>query len=396
MSLTVTATPGTTTPMKSHVLSLSLLLGLTCAATGADTPAALPSTNAPPAARRMPFAPVLSPEIHADRRVTFRLRAAKANEVNLNGQWANGRAAMERDAQGTWNVTVGPLDPGVWEYSFQVDGLTMIDPGNPAIKPMREPRTSILHLPGDPPLIHDFQSVPHGTVHQHTYASTSLGRVRELVVYTPPDYGARTDARYPTLYLQHGMGDNQATWIVHGKAHWILDNLIAQGRAQPMVIVMMDGHAAARGTGPGGFSSNTTAFERDLLEDVLPFVEANYRVHQNALDRGIVGLSMGGGQSLTIGLNHLEKFAWIGGFSSAVPSPEAVAGALAQADATNQKLKLLWIGCGKDDFLLKRNEEFIALLKDKGVRHEWALTDGNHSWPVWRQYLAEFAPKLFQ
>ena len=151
--------------------------------------------------------------------------------------------------------------------------------------------------------------------------------------------------------------------------------------------------AIAHGTGPQG---NTGAFERDLLEDVMPFVEANYRVKTDAAEPGIAGLSMGGGQSLTIGLNHLDRFAWVAGFSSSAPSREAVAGALDDPAAANAKLKLLWIACGKDDFLLKRNEEFIALLKEKDIRHEWHLTDGNHSWPVWRIYLGDLAPKLFQ
>ncbi len=383
--------------MKLTSTFLGLLLGVTCAAPAAETSATpTPSTKAAAPTRRSQSPPVLSPEIQGDRRVIFRLRAPKASEVVMNGQWANGRTALTKNTNGVWSVTVGPIEPGVYEYSFTVDGLTMIDPGNPAIKPMREPRTSILHLPGQPPLLHDFQDVPHGVVRQHTYRSKSLERLRELAVYTPPGYEQRVDARFPTLYLQHGSGDNQATWVTHGKAHWILDNLIAQSRAKPMVVVMMDGHAVAPGAGASGFNSNTAAFERDLLEDVMPFIEANYRVKSDAANRGIVGLSMGGGQSLTIGLNHLERFAWVGGFSSSVPSRETVAGALDQVDATNAKLKLLWIGCGKDDFLLKRNEEFIALLKEKNLRHEWHLTAGNHSWPVWRTYLAEFAPKLFQ
>ena len=346
-----------------------------------------------PAPRRAQMSSAQSPQVRADHRVTFRLRAPKASEVVVSGQWPSGRVAMARDGNDVWSVTAGPIEPGVWEYSFQVDGVQMIDPGNPAIKPMREPRTSILHIPGQPPLLHDFQDVPHGVVRQHAYFSKSLNRMRELVVYTPPRYEKQADARFPTLYLQHGSGDNQATWVVHGKAHWILDNLIAQGRAKPMVIVMMDGHAAAPGPDR---SANTTAFERDLLEDVMPFVEANYRVKTNAADRAIAGLSMGGGQSLTIGLNHLDRFAWVVGFSSSVPSREAVAGALNDTKAANGKLKLLWIGCGKDDFLRQRNEEFISLLKDKEIRHEWHLSDGNHSWPVWRIYLAELAPKLFQ
>jgi len=363
-------------------------------AAGILTAAQAPANPTPPRRAQRP-GPVRSPEVSPDGRVTFRLRAPMAVEVTVSGQWPNGRAPMAKDANDVWSVTMGPIAPGVWEYSFQVDGLQMIDPGNPAIKPMREPRTSILHLPGRPPLPHDFQDVPHGTVRQHSYFSKSLGRMRDLVVYTPPGYDKQADARFPALYLQHGMGDNQATWVVHGKAHWILDNLIAQGRVRPMVVVMMDGHAAAA-RGMAGFQDNTAAFERDLLEDVLPFVEANYRVKTDAAGRAIAGLSMGGGQSLTIGLNHRDRFAWVAGFSSATPSREAIANTLNDPAATNEKLKLLWIACGKDDFLRQRNEEFIALLKEKNIRHEWYLTDGNHSWPVWRLYLADLAPKLFQ
>lgn len=365
----------------------------------AQTPAPSPavaatSTNAAPPVRRGGPGPVISPEVLPDRSVTFRTRAPKATEVFVAGQWKNGRAAMTKGTNDVWSVTVGPIDPGVYEYSLQVDGVSMIDPGNPAIKPMRQPRTSILHLPGDPPLLHDFKDVPHGAVHLHTYRSKSLGRLRELAVYTPPGYGLAPDTRFPTLYLQHGAGDNHATWTAHGKAHWILDNLVAEGKARPMVMVMMDGHAAVN-TGAGGFQGSTSAFERDLIEDVMPFVEANYRVKPEAAARAIVGLSMGGGQSLTIGLNHPDKFAWVGGFSAAVPSREAIAGALDHPTGMNEKLKLLWIACGKDDFLLQRNQEFIALLKEKNLRHEWLLTEGDHSWPVWRIYLADIAPRLF-
>jgi enterochelin esterase family protein len=265
----------------------------------------------------------------------------------------------------------------------------MIDPGNPWIKPQREPRTSILQIVGEPPKIWDFQDVPHGTVHQHTYRSKSVGRLRELAVYVPPGY-EKSSKKYPLLFLQHGSGDNQATWVTHGKAHWIIDNLIAEKKAEPMVVVMMDGHAGTPGLG----GNNTELFEKDLLNDVLPFIEENYRVKKGPENRGIVGLSMGGGQSLTIGLNHLDKFAWVGGFSSATPNKETVQKTLNDPGA-NKKLKLLWIACGKDDFLLKRNEEFIALLDEHKINHDWELTAGNHSWPVWRDYLAMFIPRLF-
>jgi len=376
--------------MKSTRVFLSVLLSV---ATVGSASQVLAAAKAPATKSRR--ATVQSPQVRADGKVTFRLRAPKAAEVLVAGQWPDGRAAMAKDANEVWNVTVGPIPAGVWEYSFQVDGLQMIDPGNPALKPMREPRTSILHIPGQPPLPHDFQNVPHGTVRAHTYFSKSLGRLRELVVYTPPGYDKQIDTRFPTLYLQHGMGDNQATWVAHGKAHWILDNLMAQGKARPMVVVMMDGHASIA-QGMAGFQNNTTAFERDLLEDVMPFVEANYRVKTEAADRAIAGLSMGGGQSLTIGLNHLDRFAWVAGFSSAVPSRDAIAGFLNDPAGANAKLKLLWIGIGKNDFLLKQNETFITTLKEKDIRHEWHLTEGTHSWPVWRLYLADLAPKLFQ
>ncbi len=303
---------------------------------------------------------------------------------------------MLRGTNDVWSVTTDPIESGVWEYSFQVDGLSMIDPGNPAIKPMREPRTSILHLPGQPPLVHDFQDVAHGVVRTHAYRSQSLGRLREVSVYTPPNYDHSARVRFPVLYLQHGSGDNQATWVAHGKAHWILDNLIAKGAATPMIVVMMDGHAAIPGTGGVGPGDNTALFERDLLEDVMPFIDANYRTRRDPAGRAIAGLSMGGGQSLTIGLNHSDLFAWVAGFSSAAPGREMLAPALMHPSVTGRHLKLLWVGVGKDDFLLKRNEEFIALLKDNNLRHEWHLTEGGHSWPVWRLYFAELAPKLFK
>ncbi len=379
--------------MKTNpALTLVLLLSFNAGFSAEPPSATLVSNNVAAPPRRPPT--VRSPEVQADRSVTFRLQAAKASDVFVNGQWPNGRASMAKGSNDVWSVTVGPVEPGVWEYSFQVDGLTMIDPLNPVFKPMREPRTSILHLPSQPPALHDFQAVPHGIVRQHTYDSKLLGRLRELSVYTPPGYDQKTHKKYPALYLQHGSGDNQATWTTHGKAHWILDNLIAQGRAKPMVMVMMDGHAVISG-GPSAMTNNTQLFERDLFENVQPFIEANYRVKSGAANRAIVGLSMGGGQSLAIGLNHLDQFAWVGGFSASVPRAENVASALANPEATNKKLKLLWIGCGKDDFLLKRNEEFLATLNEKGIRHEWHLTEGAHSWPVWRIYLGEFVPRLF-
>jgi enterochelin esterase-like enzyme len=293
-----------------------------------------------------------------------------------------------------WSAIVGPLEPDLFGYSFTVDGLQMLDPANVQVKPMRSPRTSILDVPGDKPLPHDFQEVPHGVVRLHTYRSKGLGVNRGLQVYTPPGYDRSNNERYPTLYLFHGSGDNEGTWTALGRAHLILDNLIAQGKAKPMIIVMTDGHAAP--PTPEGRGRNTELFKRDLLDNVLPLVEANYRVKPERFSRAIIGLSMGGGQSLTIGLNHPELFAWVGGMSSAINAPEQTfAAAFADAKATNAKYKMLWFACGKDDFLLKANQQFDELLTAKGITHTFRLTEGNHSWPVWRRYLVEFAPLLF-
>ncbi len=329
--------------------------------------------------------------------VKFAVRAPKAAEVTLRAQWTKDAVAMKRGDDGTWSVTLDAVPAGVWEYSFSVDGLNVMDAQNPASKPQREPGKSILHIASTPPAPWDWQDVPHGTVHQHGYASKALGKPREMLVYTPPGYELSGEKRFPLLVLQHGSGDNQRTWIAHGKAHWILDNLIASGKARPMVIVMIDGHplgTAARGD-EGKRALAMDAFRRELFEDALPLVESLYRVEKDAAHRAIVGLSMGGWHSLTIGLGNLDRFAWVGSFSGVPPQTEVAEKFLADPAAANAKLRLLWIAVGKDDFLRTRNEEFIAALKEKGITHTWELSEGGHSWPVWREYLAQFAPLLF-
>jgi enterochelin esterase family protein len=335
--------------------------------------------------------------LQGDHRVIFRVLAPKAQEVLLRGQWAKEEVALARGEDGVWSATVGPIAPGVWEYNFVVDGLTMVDPANPAIKPMRAPHTSILHISGTPPNPWDFQDVPHGVVHQHSYFSRVFRHARELWVYTPPGYETNTDAKYQLLVLQHGSGDNQQTWVVHGKAHWILDNLIAAGKARTMIVLMLDGHPPVRESAQNGGSREAAmgAFRHELFEDALPLVESDYRVERDAAHTAIAGLSMGGWQSLSVGLNNLDRFAWVGAFSALPPSDENVKPALDDATVTNRKLRLLWIAVGQDDFLRKHNEQFIATLDARGIHHEWRLTPGDHAWPVWRNYLVEFLPKLF-
>jgi enterochelin esterase family protein len=334
----------------------------------------------------------------AEGRVAFRVRAPKANEVLLRGQWTKEPIPLVRGEKDDWSVTVEKIPAGVWEYSFGVDGMNVLDALNPAFKPQREPQKSIVHIPSTPPAAWDWQDVPHGTVHGHSYASKALGRPREVLVYTPAGYERDTAKTFPLLVLQHGSGDNYRTWVAHGKAHWILDNLIAQGKARPMIVLMLDGHPLgmmSRETPPEKRGDAMNAFQRELFEDALPLVESLYRVEKDPAQRGIAGLSMGGAQSLTIGLGNLGRFGWIGAFSAGPPSREVTEKFLADPAAANANLRLLWIAVGKDDFLRQRNEEFVTALKEKGVKHEWQLTDGDHSWPVWRRYLAEFAPRLF-
>ena len=362
-----------------HLLGLALVLACTCTAWAQKS------------------GPVLSPEVQDDHSVTFRLRAPKSQSVALRGQWNKEPVEMTKDAEGLWSLSVANVPAGVWEYSFVVDGLTMIDPVNPALKPQRNPSASILHIPGTPPNPWDFQDVPHGTVHQHTYFSKPLAKQRSAWVYTPPGYKADTKIQYPLFILQHGSGDRQETWVVHGKANWILDNLIAAGKAKPMIILMIDGHPL--GQVPRDMADrralSLAAFKNELFEDAIPLVESHYRVSKDREQRALAGLSMGGWQALSIGMTNLDRFAWIGSFSGAVDENE-IKPALDDAAGTNAKLKLLWIACGEKDFLLERNNQLIAKLKASGVNHEWLLTPGDHSWPVWRNYLTDFAPKLFR
>ncbi len=343
--------------------------------------------------------PASTPERLADGRVTFRFRG-KGEKVTAAGQFGPA-VSLEKSGDNQWaGTTAEPVKPGVYEYHLTVDGLNVIDALNPAIKPQRWPGSSILHVPANPPALWDLQDIPHGTVHQHTYKSEALGKWRDLVVYTPPGYeNAGADAApLPVLYLAHGFSDNQGTWTVHGKAHWILDALIGQKAAQPMIIVMPDAHALPPGEGwkDDYGKANTDAFCAELVKDVIPFTEKTYRVRREPASRAFAGLSMGGRHALTVGLTLSDSFSWIGAFSSAPPDEPTMTAAAQNAPALNSHLKLFWVACGKSDFLFQRNEEVHAAFEKAGIRHEYVVSDGDHSWPVWRNYLSQLAPKLFR
>jgi enterochelin esterase family protein len=213
----------------------------------------------------------VSPDVHPDRTVTFRLRAPNAKEVSVAGEWPGGATALTKDDSSVWTAKVGPLEPDIYGYNFTVDGLAIVDPGNPWVKPMRAARTSGLEVPDDPPRLWEFQSVPHGTVHEHAYFSKSLGMKRRLHVYTPPGY-EKSLASFPVLYLFHGSGDNDATWTSLGRAHFIADNLLSQQKTKPMIIIMTDGHAFTGNptqVSTNLISRNVEAFGEDLLKDVI-------------------------------------------------------------------------------------------------------------------------------
>ena len=343
---------------------------------------------------------IVSPEVVGDK-VTFRLRAFDAKAISVIG--INGQSAkpLVKKNNGVWEATVGPLSPELYSYQFDVDGTKMIDPSNRQVKKWLS-LNSMFEIKGG--LLHERHDVPHGVVHHHIYDSKSTGHQRGALVYTPPGY-AKANRSYPVVYLLHGYGDDETAWTEVGRAHYIADNLLAKKEIEPLIIVMPYGHPLKldiKKEFDDYADQNIEWMEKDLLEDLRPFIAETYRIEADRSHQAIVGLSMGGGQSLHIGLKHVSEFAWIGGFSSAAPQGESQTldqkfeSLVSDVDQTNSAIKLLWIGCGKDDFLLKRNEHFVSWLKNRKVQHNYRLTDGGHDWMVWRKYLAEFLKLSFR
>jgi enterochelin esterase family protein len=343
--------------------------------------------------------PIVSCEVKPDRTVTFRLNAPEATDVKVGGDFAQGAQQMTKGDNGIWSVTVGPLNPAIYSYTFRVNGVAVLDPANPAIKLGERSSQSMFDVPGDKPAPYDFQNVQHGTVHVSYYVSKALGVPRRVDVYTPPGYESGKGT-YPVMYLLHGSGDTELGWTSVGRAHLILDNLIAEGKARPMIVVMPYGRARADVyLAPfGQTSADPEGFEKDLLGDVLPFVEKMYRISAKPVDRAIAGLSMGGGQALRIGLRHLDKFHSIGAFSAAARGnpEEQFKEAFADPDATNKKLKMFYIACGKTDSLFAGSRALDEALTAKQIKHTFVASEEGHVWRNWRNYLAEFTPMLFK
>ena len=397
-----------------------------------------PAPAAPQGRGNSPAASVVSPEIGADRRVTFRIYAPNAQAIRLAAGDIPGvgqATQLTKGEDGVWQVTIGPIDPGAYRYNFNVDGVTTIDPRNHATSESNTNVWSLFYVSGSDFM--DTRDVPRGAVAEVTYHSTALKTFRRMHVYTPPGYDTKND-KYPVFYLLHGAGDSDDAWSSVGRAGFILDNLIASKKAKPMLVVMPAGHTR-RGPGGTGGRAGTEEFVNDFNTDVVPYIEKHYRVLTDRNSTAIAGLSMGGNHTLQVAFPHLDKYGYIGVYSSgllgafpglggrggrgaapaAAPAPAAAAApagppagapqpamTAAEWESANAKmldnpalkkgLKVLWFATGKDDGLITTTQATVDMLKKHGFSPVFKETPGGHTWINWRNYLNEFVPQLFQ
>jgi enterochelin esterase family protein len=352
---------------------------------------------------------LVSPQVNPDHTITLRFRAPNAKEVVAIGEIDGKDHPMMRDDSGVWSVSIGPLAPDVYNYQFRVDGIVAMDPQNPQVKLGfgAFPPASLVEVPGDGLVFDDAKPVPHGTVRLETYDSKTVGAPRTLWIYTPPGYD-KGNEKYPVFYLLHGAGNIDSSWILTGRENYIMDNLLAEGKSKPMIIVNSLGYVEQGiGLGPvreadqaaggrGGQPGN--AFGNDLIDDVIPYVEKNFRTLKDADHRALGGLSMGGGQTISVGFPHTDLFHYLiimsmGTQNADTTYPEF----FKDPAATNKKLKLLWLGVGKDDQLVGPQAKALeATLVAKGIKHVYSVSEGRHEWVVWRHALYEVAPQMFR
>lgn len=360
---------------------------------------------------RGPF--VNSPQVLADKKVTFRYLAPSAREVKLGGgQFGANQVPMIKDSIGIWSVTVGPVRPDIYPYSFSVDGVTVMDPANVEYFPNERFKGSLVNVQGFSPLIHDIRDVPHGTVTLEYYPSVQ-GTTGTLMVYTPPGYDKDRLKKFPVYYLISGTTDTEETFWKVGRTNLILDNLIAEGKARPMIIVMPYGNIEARvaeqkgGAKPadpqGRESTDAMArmknFAEDLTKNVIPYIDKNYRTIPDRGNRAIGGFSRGGGQTLRTAFWNLDKFAWICCYSAYLPPTEmdnSFQNIVSNPDITNKQLKLLWVSVGNEDFLYNDTAQFLNYLQSKRINYKSLITGGGHTWMNVKTYLAETSQMLFK
>lgn len=358
-----------------------------------------------------------SPEINPDNSVTFQLLAPNADEVILSGDWmkpegmAPASVVMTKGDKGVWSYTTEPLGSELYSYSFSVDGLKTTDPNNPFLIRDVASVTNIFIVGGGQADLYKVNDIPHGTIAKRWYDSPGLGLDRRITIYTPPGY-ENSNEKYPVLYLLHGAGGDEEAWIYLGRSAQILDNLIAQGKAKPMIVVMPNGNViqdAAPGEGSKGFYKPQFMIEKTMdgtyeanFMDIVKFVESNYRVKADKANRAIAGLSMGGFHSYHISRYYPNMFDYVGLFSAALmPREDATGKVYNDIDGTLKKqmengYKLYWIGIGKEDFLYKANQEYLQKLDNMGMKYTYMETDGGHIWKNWRVYLSVYAPLLFK
>ena len=352
--------------------------------------------------------PSLAPAVQKDGAILFKLRAPAARQVFVKLEGA--MIPMQKNKAGVWSATSKKMDPDIYTYSYIVDSLSIVDPSNPLMRSSYGGTgQSLITVPGTPAEKWELQNVPHGSVTREVYKSSIINDTRDFYVYTPPGYDPKENKEYPVLYLLHGMGDDARGWIQTGAADVIMDNLVAEGKVMPMILVTTLGYGVA-GTiaSPKSFDQ----FTKSLTDEIIPFVEKKYRASASATNRAIAGLSMGGAQAALAGLNHPELFKWVGTFSSAfvmygisgfgtgskVSSLDSIYNKTFPSldESINKQINLLWISCGKSDFLLGNNHDFMKWLSSKKINFQSKEPPGAHSWMVWRRNLIEFAPLLFR
>ena len=382
--------------------TLSLALLAVCfTAAAQDTP------KTPPPQPTTPAAPTLQThQVNADGSITFRYQNSGATKVVVSTDAVMDPLPMQRDASGVWSVTTPPLPPEYYGYTFLVDDVPEIDPLNGSTIPNLVNPSSRVLVPGHPPAPWELTEIPHGAVTKR-YLTTQIARNLPMnqepyVVYTPPGYDAKHKGGYPVLYLLHGWSDDASGWTDVGQANLILDSLLATGKIVPMVVVMPMGYGnytfVTSGhdvwSKPPVVNENTELYSNMLTQEIIPAVEREYNIAKGRQNHAIAGLSMGGLESLTIGINHASQFAYVGGFSAALHNNNF--DKLMVDPGQARDLRLLWVACGTSDGLIKPNRDFVAWAKSKKLPVTPIETPGKHTWLVWRDNLIHFAPLLFR
>jgi len=331
---------------------------------------------------------ISSPDVHADHSITFRYYSRTAQKVILKGEFLSTPLPLTKDTSGIWTVTVPPVKPDIYPYSFMVDSVELADPNNTYIFANERFKRSIVDIPGDAPLVHSMQNVPHGKITYRYYNSTTLGSTRQLLVYTPPGFNSKT--KYPVLYLIHGGSDTEETWTKVGHAHLIADNLIVEHKAVPMIIVMPYGNVRPK---------PMPDFTKDVINDIIPFIESNYPVLTDSKNRAVAGFSVGGGQTLNIGLTNTDKFAYISSYAPYTATEEFqknFSNWSPDADKINKQLKLFTISVGTEDFLYESVKKNLAMFSNMKINVKPYIVTGGHTWMNCKQYLATNLQEIFK